>query len=73
MMKYDLNGPKQRKFDEAVLELLAVNCLPFDLVNTPEWKSLVCLLDNIITVKDRKTYQRKMKTWLEQYCLTLKR
>ena len=41
MMKYDLNGPKQSKFDEAVLELLAVNCLPFDLVNTPEWKSLV--------------------------------
>ena len=61
MMKYDINGPTQTKFDEAVLELLAVNCLPFELANSPEFKSLVHLLDKRITVKDRKTYQRKIK------------
>ena len=62
MMKYDTNGPRQTKFDEAVLELLAVNCLPFDLVNSLEFKALVQHLDKRITVKDRKTYQRKMKS-----------
>ena len=62
MMKFKTNGPSQTKFDETRLELLAVNCLPFDLVNSLEFTALVQHLDKRITVKDRKTYQRKMKS-----------
>ena len=60
LSKYSRNGHVQTKFDNAVLELLSVNCLPFSLVDTPEWKALIELLDKRITVKSRVTYQRKM-------------
>ena len=77
--KYNRNGPAQNKFDDAVLELLSVNCLPFSLVDTPEWRALIELLDRRITVKSRFTYQRKMtmlaekvlkrvKKMVENYC-----
>ena len=71
--KYSLNGPMQSKFDEAVLKLLAVNCLPFSLVESPEWKALVELLDKKITVKNRKTYQRKMTKLADKVLTRVKR
>ena len=40
LSKYDINGKMQAKFDNAVLELMAINCLPFELVNSTEWKDL---------------------------------
>ena len=71
--KYSLNGPMQSKFDDAVLKLLAVNCLPFSLVESPEWKALVELLDKRITVKNRKTYQRKMTKLADKVLTRVKR
>ena len=72
MSKYSLNGSMQTKFDNAVLELLAVNCLPFSLVESPEWKSLIELLDKRITVKSRRTYQRKMSKLAEKVLTRVK-
>ena len=73
LSKYRLNGPMQSKFDDAVLELLAVNCTPFSLVESPEWKALVELLDKRITVKNRKTYQRKMTKLADKVLTRVKR
>ena len=38
-----------------------MNLLPFNLVNSPELRSLISFLDNRLNLKDRTTYSRQMK------------
>lgn len=61
MTKHKVDGAIQSKFDQLVLELLSMNFLPFNLVNSSEWKSLISFLDKRMHLKDRTTYSRQMK------------
>ena len=61
MSKYRLDSAIQKKFDNLVLELLSMNFLPFNLVSSPEWKTLINFLDKRLNLKDRTTYSRQMK------------
>ena len=61
MTKYKVDSAVQKKYDKLVLELLSMNFLPFNLVNSPEWRSLISFLDKRLNLKDRTTYSRQMK------------
>ena len=61
MTKYKVDSAVQKKYDKLVLELLSMNFLPFNLVNSPEWRSLINFLDKRLNLKDRTTYSRQMK------------
>ena len=61
MTKYKADSAVQKKYDKLVLELLSMNFLPFNLVNSQEWRSLISFLDKRLNLKDRTTYSRQMK------------
>ena len=61
MTKYKVDSAVQKKYDKLVLELLSMNFLPFNLMNSPEWRSLISFLDKRLNLKDRTTYSRQMK------------
>ena len=58
LSKVDPNGVVQKKYDDALVELIACNFLSFNLVESPEFKSFVSLLNSAINLKDRTTYSR---------------
>lgn len=63
--KVPMDGAKQEKYDKAVLELIGCNSLPFSLVDSDEYKSLVGLLDKTINLKHSTTVSRQMAKYCE--------
>ena len=61
MNKYDVNGAKQSNFDKALVEFLADNFVPFEVVNSESFKRLVAELDKRVNAKTARTYSRHME------------
>jgi len=58
--KYPRNHLKQVKFDEGVINMIALDGLPFNIVRGVGFRSLVADLDAKITVKNRSAYMKKI-------------
>ncbi|CAG7830037.1 unnamed protein product [Allacma fusca] len=54
------NDPKQKRFDEAVLNLLASNRASFHALNTDEFKDIVNIADPKLTVKSQQAMLKQM-------------
>ena len=52
---------KQTNYDKKLLELLACRFVPFEIVNSQEFKNFVSELDKTINLKHSTTYSRQMK------------
>jgi hypothetical protein len=61
LTKCDLQGAKQTSYDKKLLELLACKFVPFEIVNSQEFKNFVFELDKTINLKHSTTYSRQMK------------
>jgi len=62
--KYETKShPKQKRFDQGIINMMAVDGVPFNFVNGLAFKALVQELDRKITVKSRSTYTTKLQNF----------
>ena len=54
--KVDPSGAIQKKYDEALIEMISCNFLPFKLVESPEFHNLIQCLNPAINLKSRYFY-----------------
>ena len=73
MTKVDPQGKRQGKYDEALLELLASKFIPFDVVNSTEFKNFVGVLDKSMNFKHSSTYSRQMGEFAEDILVDVKK
>ena len=73
MTKCDPQGKKQSRYDEKLLELLASKFVPFEVVNSNEWKSFISELDKSINFKHATTYSRQMSDFSEEILVDVKK
>ena len=73
MTKCDPQGKRQSKYDVVLLELLASKFIPFEVVNSDEWKNFVCELDKSINLKHSTTYSRQMSDFSEEILVDVKK
>lgn len=58
--------PLQRKFDDAVLDFIVEDLRPFNAVSGSGFKKLISVANPRLTVKDRRTYAKKLPKRLEE-------
>jgi len=58
--KYTSNHPKQQRFDRTIVDLIAVDGRPANVVSGSGFQCLVLGLDRRITVKTRQAYTKQM-------------
>ena len=73
LTKVDPQGKRQARYDEALLELLASKFIPFDVVNSVEFKNFVGVLDKSMNFKHAVTYSRQMGEFSEDILVDVKK
>jgi hypothetical protein len=73
LTKVDPQGGIQKKYDDSLLDLLSCNLLSFNLVDSPEFKRFVELLNPSINLKARKTYSRMTSKYSEEILSEVKK
>ena len=58
--KVETNGAIQTKYDNALIELLACKLLPFNLVDSEEFKNFITILNKTINLKHSTTYAKQL-------------
>jgi hypothetical protein len=66
MSKVNPTGAKQTSYDQKLLELLACRYVPFELVDSPEFKAFVTELDKSINLKSARTYSRQLEKYSQE-------
>ena len=66
LTKTDPNGARQADYDKKLLEFLACTLVPFNVVDTDEYKRLVELLDKTINLKTSRTYYTQMEKFSDE-------
>ncbi len=64
--KVDPNGAKQSTYDKRLLEFLACTFVPFNVVDSEEFKRFVEELDKTINTKTSRTYSRQMEKFSDE-------
>ena len=58
-IKYNLQDPKQLKWDLEIMTLLALENLPFSFVETPGFKRLITFADPKVNIKSATTFSKR--------------
>ena len=66
LTKIDPNGHKQECYDRSLLELLAKTYIPFNVVDSAEWKRFIDTLDKTVNQKTARTYSRQMSKFADE-------